>query len=189
MKFAITRKVGMSRVFDAEGISVPVTLLAADNAVISRIKKADSSDGYDAVVLEVKPEKESKKSAFYEFRTDGETDFKVGSSVGVDSFAVDDELVIEGTGKGKGFAGTIKRYGFKRGPKTHGSHNIRKPGSIGGGYPQRVVPGKRMAGRMGGKAVTQTGIKVVHVDSKSGIIAVRGSVPGPARKIVKISSK
>lgn len=179
----------MSRVFDAEGKSVPVTLLSADLAVVSRIKKADSSDGYDAVVVEVKSDKEGKKSAFYEFRTEGEADIKVGNSVGVEAFAADDIVEIEGTGKGKGFAGTIKRYGFKRGPKTHGSHNIRKPGSIGGGYPQRVVPGKRMAGRMGGQTVTQKGIKVVHVDTKSGLIALRGSIPGPARKIVKISCK
>lgn len=179
----------MSRIFDAEGKHMPVTLLSADSAVISRLKKADATDGYDAVVVEIKTEKEDKKSSFYEFRVDDIDTYKVGSSVSVDSFQPDDEVVIEGTGKGKGFAGTIKRHGFHRGPKTHGSHNIRKPGSIGGGYPQRVVPGKKMAGRMGGKNVTLKNAKVAYVDAKAGIIAVCGSVPGPAKKIVKIMSK
>lgn len=186
MKFAITRKIGMTRIFDEEGKHVPVTLLAVEDGIISRIKKADSRDGYDAIVVEVKASKENKKSKFYEFRVSDTSAYKIGSSLDIKDFTIDDAVSLMGTGKGKGFAGTIKRHGFHRGPVTHGSHNIRKPGSIGGGYPQRVVPGKKMAGRLGGLSVTIKQAKVAYTDEKSGIIAIRGSVPGPSRKIVKI---
>ena len=188
MKFAVTRKIGMSRIFNDEGKHVPVTLLSVEDGLVSRIKKADQSDGYNAVVVEVKA-KQGKSSKFYEFRVDDPAKYKVGSSLNLSEFATDDDVCVQGTGKGKGFAGTIKRHGFHRGPVTHGSHNIRKPGSIGGAYPQRVVLGKKMAGRMGGVSVTLNNAKVAYVDVDARILAVKGSVPGPAKQIVKVISK
>jgi len=189
MKFAITRKIGMSRIFDLDGKHVAVTLLAGEKGLVSRVKTAESSDGYNAVVVEVASGKKDKPSKYYEFRVSDPENYKTGMEINVDSFEGNEQVTVCGTGKGKGFAGTIKRHGFHRGPKTHGSHNIRKPGSIGGGYPQRVVPGKKMAGRMGGLSVVTKNLKVVSVDEKEGIIAVSGSVPGPARKIVKIQTQ
>jgi large subunit ribosomal protein L3 len=113
----------------------------------------------------------------------------VGSKIGVSAFAAGDEVQVTGTSKGKGFAGTIKRHNFARGPKTHGSHNYRAHGSIGSGYQEHVFKGMRMAGRMGHEQVTVSGLKVVIVDEGLGVLAISGAVPGPKRGLVMVRGK
>jgi large subunit ribosomal protein L3 len=111
----------------------------------------------------------------------------VGEPVTVEVFQPGDSIKVSGIGIGKGFAGTIKRHRFHRGPKSHGSHNIRKPGSIGASAtPSRVFKGVRMAGRLGGKRVTQVGLKVHEVDAENNLLLVKGAVPGPKNGIVEI---
>ena len=179
----------MSRIFDNNGNHIAVTLLQCQDTAISRIKTANSKDGYDAYVVEVKSNKANGRSKTYEFRAENTEQYKIGDQINATIFTENDKVTVESVSKGKGFAGTIKRYGFHRGPKTHGSHNVRQPGSIGGGYPQRVVAGKRMAGRMGGDNVTVKNLKIMAIDINDNIIAVSGAVPGPNNKIVKIVSK
>jgi large subunit ribosomal protein L3 len=122
-----------------------------------------------------------------EFR--GDTDLSVGDTVTVEAFAPGDEIKVAGTSIGKGYAGTIKRHNFHRGPVSHGSHNIRKPGSIGASAtPSRVFKGQKMAGRMGGVRVTQLGLVVHQVDVERNLLLVKGAVPGPKSGIVEIRS-
>jgi large subunit ribosomal protein L3 len=117
----------------------------------------------------------------------GPTELTVGESVTVDAFGPGEGVKVSGIGIGKGFAGTIKRHRFHRGPASHGSHNIRQPGSIGAAaYPARVFKGKKMAGRMGGKRVTQVGLSVHSVDSEQNLLLVKGPVPGPKNGIVEV---
>lgn len=110
----------------------------------------------------------------------------VGAKLDVTNFEVGDEVQVVGTSKGKGFAGTVKRHNFATGPKTHGSHNYRAPGSIGAGYPEHVMKGMRMAGRMGGDRVTVKGLKIVHIDADKNLMAVAGPIPGPRKSIVVV---
>jgi large subunit ribosomal protein L3 len=120
-----------------------------------------------------------------EFR--GPSELTVGETVTVEAFAPGDKVKVAGIGIGKGFAGTIKRHNFSRGPVTHGSHNIRKPGSIGASAtPSRVFKGIRMAGRMGGKRVTQLGLTVHSVEPEQHLLLVKGAIPGPKNGIVEI---
>jgi large subunit ribosomal protein L3 len=111
---------------------------------------------------------------------------KLGAKLDVSQFEIGDEVVVTGTSKGKGFAGTVKRHNFSTGPKSHGSHNYRQPGSIGSGYPQHVFKGIRMAGRMGGERVSVKGLKVVSVDLQNNLLAISGAIPGPRRSLVMI---
>jgi large subunit ribosomal protein L3 len=111
---------------------------------------------------------------------------EVGSNIDVTAFAAGDDVQVTATSKGKGFAGTIKRHNFSRGPKTHGSRNYRAPGSIGSGYPEHVFKGMRMAGHMGHDQVTVTGLKVVVVDEKLGLLGISGAVPGPKKGLVMV---
>jgi large subunit ribosomal protein L3 len=115
-----------------------------------------------------------------------ETSLTVGDKLIADIFSVGDMVQVVGTSKGKGFAGTIKRHNFARGPKTHGSHNYRAPGSIGAGYPQHVFKGQKMAGRMGHDTVTVKNLMVVMVDAEKNLIGVRGAVPGPKKGLVRV---
>jgi len=112
--------------------------------------------------------------------------YKVGDKLTVDIFTEGDLVQVTGTSKGKGFAGTIKRHNFTTGPKTHGSHNYRAPGSIGAGYPEHVMKGMHMAGHMGAEQVTVKNLKVVKVDTTNGTIAIRGAVPGPRKSVVVV---
>jgi large subunit ribosomal protein L3 len=110
----------------------------------------------------------------------------IGDTITAEAFSVGDTITVSGVSKGKGFAGTVKRHNFATGPKTHGSHNYRAPGSIGAGYPQHVFKGQKMAGRMGHINVTTKNLTIAHVDVASNIIGVEGSVPGPKKSIVRI---
>jgi large subunit ribosomal protein L3 len=201
-KGILGRKLGMTQVFDPEtGAVTPVTVIAAGPCPVVQVKTVDV-DGYDAVQLafdEVAERKLSqgelghlKKFAvgahrkLVEFRgpIDGAV---VGESVTVEVFEPGDPVKVSGIGVGKGFQGTIKRHNFGSGPRSHGSHNIRKPGSIGASAtPSRVFKGIKMAGRMGGKRVTQTGLHVHEVDPERHLLLVKGAVPGPKNGIVEV---
>ena len=202
MKGIVGRKLGMTRVFDPEtGNVTPVTVIEAEPCPVVQVKTA-AMDGYDAVQIAyesvaerkvTKPElghlrKNGVEGAFrhlVELR--GQSELVVGESVTVDVFAPGEKVKVSGISHGKGFAGTIKRHRFHRGPKTHGSHNIRKPGSIGASAtPSRVFKGVRMAGRMGGKRVTQVGLVVHDVDSERNLLLVKGAVPGPKNGFVEV---
>jgi large subunit ribosomal protein L3 len=201
MKSILGTKLGMSQMFDPEsGAMTPVTVIQAGPCPVVQVKSADA-DGYDAVQLafgEVAERKLSKPEVGHlkkagvgphrhlvEFR--GESGLSVGETVTVEAFEPGDELKVSGISVGKGFQGTIKRHGFTRGPVTHGSHNVRKPGSIGASaYPSRVFKGMRMAGRMGGTRVTQPGLVVHEVDAERNLLIVKGSVPGPKSGLLEI---
>jgi len=201
MKGIIGRKVGMTQVFDPEtGDVTPVTVIEAGPCPIVQVKTTES-DGYEAYQLAFEPVADRKLTKgelghlqkagvqahrhLVEFR--GVTELPVGETVTVETFAPGYSVKVAGIGIGKGFQGTIKRHNFKSGPKTHGSHNIRKPGSIGASAtPSRVFKGIRMAGRMGGKRVTQLGVKVHSVDAEQNLLLVRGQVPGPKNGLVEI---
>ena len=192
----------MTSVFDPEsGAVTPVTVIEAEPCPVVQVKTA-ATDGYDAVQIAyesvaerkvTKPElghlrKNGVEGAFrhlVELR--GQSELVVGENVTVDVFAPGEKVKVSGISHGKGFAGTIKRHRFHRGPKTHGSHNIRKPGSIGASAtPSRVFKGTRMAGRMGGKRATQVGLMVHDVDPERNLLLVKGSVPGPRNGFVEV---
>ena|SRR5215210_5176809 len=201
MKGIVGKKLGMSQVFDAEtGGVTPVTVIEAGPCPVVQVKTAED-DGYEAVQLAFEPVAERKLSGgerghlgkaglaahrhLVEFR--GPAELSVGDSVTVEAFAPGDRVKVSGIGIGKGFAGTIKRHRFSRGPKTHGSRNIRAPGSIGASAtPSRVFKGLKMAGRMGGKRVTQVGLRVHQVDAERNLLLVKGAVPGPKNGVVEI---
>lgn len=197
----VGRKVGMTQVFDPEtGAVTPVTVIEAGPCPVVQVK-TEATDGYDAVQLAYEPVAERKLTRgelghlrkaglgphrhLVEFR--GPSQLQVGDTVTVEAFRPGDPVKVTGISIGKGFAGTIKRHGFKRGPKSHGSHNIRQPGSVGASAtPSRVVKGLRMAGRMGGRRATQVGLVVQAVDPERNLLLVRGAVPGPRNGIVEI---
>ena len=202
MKGIVGRKLGMTRVFDPEtGVVTPVTVIEAEPCPVVQVKTADA-DGYDAVQIAydsvpdrklTKPElghlkKNDVEGAYrhlLELRCQSE--LVVGENVTVEAFEPGEKVKVSGVSHGKGFAGTIKRHKFHRGPTSHGSHNVRKPGSIGASAtPSRVFKGIRMAGRMGGKRVTQVGLVVHDVDTERNLLLVKGAVPGPKNAFVEV---
>src|SRR5919198_5904969 len=201
MKGIIGRKLGMTQVFDLEtGVVTPVSVIEAGPCPVVQVKTVET-DGYEAVQLGFEPVAERKLTKpelghlakagceahrhLVEFR--GRTELVVGDSVTVEAFEPGDSIKVAGIGIGKGFAGTIKRHRFHRGPKSHGSHNIRKPGSIGASAtPSRVFKGIRMAGQMGAKRVTQIGLVVHEVLPEENLLLVKGSVPGPKNGFVEV---
>ena len=202
MKGIVGRKLGMTRVFDAEtGVVTPVTVIEAAPCPVVQVKTADAH-GYDAVQIaydEVPERKITKAEAGHLKKHDvngayrhllelrGQSELIVGENVTVEAFQPGEKIKVSGVSHGKGFAGTIKRHNFHRGPKTHGSHNIRKPGSIGASAtPSRVRKGVKMAGRMGGKRATQVGIVVHQVDAERNLLLVKGAVPGPKNGFVEV---
>jgi large subunit ribosomal protein L3 len=201
MKGIVGRKLGMTQIFDEEtGVVTPVTVIQAGPCPVVQVKTVET-DGYEAVQLafDAVPERKVTKGELghlkkggvgphrhlVEFR--GGSELTVGESVTVDAFEPGESVKVAGTGIGKGFAGTIKRHRFSRGPTSHGSHNVRKPGSIGAAaYPARVFKGMKMAGRLGGKRVTQVGLSVHSVDPEQNLLLVKGAVPGPKNGIVQV---
>jgi large subunit ribosomal protein L3 len=191
----------MSQVFDPEtGAMAAVTVIEAGPCPVVQVKSVDT-DGYDAVQLAFEPVAERKLSKpevghlakagagphrhLVEMR--GPSGLAVGETVTVEAFEPGEQIRVSGVSVGKGFQGTIKRHGFSRGPVSHGSHNIRKPGSIGASAtPSRVFKGKRMPGRMGGTRVTQPSLVIHEVDLERNLLVVKGSVPGPKSGIVQI---
>jgi large subunit ribosomal protein L3 len=200
----LAKKLGMTQVFQDDGSVARVTVLEAGPCPVTAVRTSER-DGYDAVQLAFgltkekhlsRPELGHLKKAdappmrhLVEFRLDGgsPTQLQVGESVTVESFEVGGRVKIAGISKGKGFQGTIKRHNFKSGPKSHGSHNVRAPGSIGASaWPARVMPGIRGPGQMGNKRVSQPGLEVVAVDAQKNLLLVRGSVPGPRGGVVEV---
>lgn len=198
MKALLATKIGMTQIFDDEGRLQPVTVLQAGPCVITQLKTAEN-DGYTAAQIGYGEAKKPGKAILghlksagtqsrhlVEVRTEGDEELKVGDTLAADLFETGDAVQVTGVSKGKGFAGTIKRHNFHRGPKTHGSHNYRAPGSIGAGYPQHVFKGIKMAGHMGHERVTVKNLKVALVDAEQNLIAVKGAVPGPNKGLVLI---
>jgi len=201
MAAILAKKLGMTQVFLQDGRLERVTVLQAGPCPVTAIRSHDR-DGYEAVQLAFgatrekhlnKPELGHLRKAdagphkhLVEFR-DEAGELQVGETVTVEAFSPGDTVKISGTSKGKGFQGTVKRHGFARGPVTHGSHNVRAPGSIGAAaYPARVFKGIRGPGQMGNKRVTQKGLEVVLVDRDEHLLMVRGSVPGPRNGVVEV---
>jgi large subunit ribosomal protein L3 len=202
-KGIIGTKLGMTQLFDQEsGLVTPVTVIEAGPCPVVAVCTAEA-DGYTAVQLAFGPVKEKKltrpraghlKAAgvaphrtLIEFR-DAEG-WNAGDTVTVEAFEQGDRVKVSGVSRGKGFAGTIKRHRFSRGPMSHGSHNIRAPGSIGASAtPSRVYKGTRMAGQMGSQRVTQRGLRVVEVDAEKNLLLVCGAVPGAVGGVVEVRS-
>ena len=178
----------MTRIFDQDGRSFAVTKIAALPCKVSQVKDKEK-DKYKAVQISAYKTKGKgeKVVKIAEFREENSKKFKIGDPITTKQFKQNEMVSVEGIGKGKGFAGTIKRHSFAMGPVSHGSKNVRKPGSIGGGYPERVVKGRKMAGRMGGKQVTVKNLKIMDVEDE--ILLIAGAVPGPNGSIVKVYGK
>jgi len=202
MKALITRKIGMTSAIADDGVVTAVTLLSASPIVITQIK-TDDQDGYTAVQVGFEETTEARTNKaqvghvkpagilpkiMREFRaSEIPEDLKVGEKISSEVFSVGDEVDVIGTSKGKGWAGTIKRHNFHRQPATHGGKgDTRKVGSIGSMYPQHILKGKKMAGRMGHERVTVKNLKIALIDTERNVIGVFGAVPGPRKGIVLI---
>ena len=199
------RKLGMSQVWDENGFFVPVTLVDVSTNVVTAVK-TEETDGYKAVQLgygQIDPTKVTKPLAGHfakagvtprrhlaEVRTDNAEEYNPGQELTAEVFSEGTLVDVTGTTKGKGFAGTIKRWGFKSYRRTHGSHkNERRPGSVGAcATPSRILKGKRMAGRMGHETNTVLSLTVVSSDVENGILAIKGAIPGPKGGIVLVRS-
>ena len=201
-KGILGRKLGMTQVFDPEtGVVTSVTVIAAGPCPVVQLKTVDT-DGYDAVQLafDAVPERKLTRPELGHLKRNGVgphrklVEFKgpidgavIGEAVTVEVFQPGDAVKVSGIGIGKGFQGTIKRHNFSSGPRGHGSHNIRAPGSIGASAtPSRVFKGMKLPGRMGGKRVTQVGLHVHEVDLERNLLLVKGSVPGPKNGLVEV---
>ena len=194
----IGRKVGMTSVFAEDGTLVPVSVLAVEANTVTGLRTTER-DGYTAVQLgagrarrltkprqgqlkDLPPVKDAR-----EFRLDDISEYEVGQTLDVSLFAAGDVIDVTGVSKGRGFAGTIKRHNFRRGPETHGSDSHRQPGSIGAGtYPGKVFKGTPMAGRMGNDRVTVKKMPVVRTDAERNLLLVKGPVPGPRGALVVV---
>jgi large subunit ribosomal protein L3 len=201
VKGIVGKKLGMTQVFDPEtGAMTAVTVVEAGPCPVIQVKTVDT-DGYDAVQLafeEVLERKISKPELGHLAKAEagphrhlvemrGPSPLAVGETVTVEAFEPGEAVKVTGVSVGKGFQGTIKRHNFTRGPVSHGSHNVRAPGSIGASAtPSRVFKGKKMPGRMGGNRVTQLGLVVHEVDTERNLLLIRGSIPGSASGIVEI---
>jgi len=199
-KGLIGKKLGMTQIFNDDGTVVPVTVVEAGPNVVTQ-KKTEELDGYNAIQFGFEDKKEQRtnkpdkghfkragikpKKHLVEFR-DFPQDLNEGDQITVDLFSAGEMIDVVGVSKGKGFAGTIKRHNFSRGPMTHGSHNHRAPGSIGATDAARVFKGQKLPGRMGHERVTIQNLEVVKVDTEKHVILIKGSVPGPNNSIVHI---
>ena len=203
-KGLIGKKVGMTQIFDEQGKVIPVTVIEAGPCIVVQVKTTEN-DGYQAIQLgfgEVKEHKVIKplkghytkvnltpKKHLRDFRVDSLENVKVGDELKADIFAAGDKLDIQGTSKGKGFQGVIKRHGQSRGPMGHGSMYHRRPGSMGPtSTPSRVFKGKKLPGHMGNQTITIQNLEVIKVDLDKNVILVKGSVPGAKGAILKLKT-
>jgi large subunit ribosomal protein L3 len=203
MAAIVGKKLGMTQVFTEDGTRVPVTVIEAEPNTVTGVRVPDR-DGYAAVQVAAVPTLERKltkgqlghlrkagaadppMSVVREFR-DEAPEAQMGESLTVEQFEPGTRVKVSAVAVGKGFQGTIKRHNFSRGPVSHGSHNVRAPGSIGASAdPARVFKGVRMPGRMGGKRVTQRGLEVVEIDAERNLLLIRGAVPGPKGGTVEV---
>ena len=198
----IEEKLGMTQVYDEQGLCIPVTVIKVDPLTVTQVKTVET-DGYNAIQVGVVPAKEKhltkaqighfKKNNLenfrhlQEFRVDNPADYQVGQKIDLSVLNEISKVDVSGKSVGKGFQGTVKRHNFSRGPMGHGSKNHREPGSIGAGTtPGRIYKGKRMAGNMGNEKVTVSKLSVVKIVSDKNLLLVKGSVPGPEGKLVTI---
>jgi len=196
----IGRKVGMTQLFDEKGDAVPVTVIEAGPCTVTEVRTSER-DGYTALQLGFGTNKESRFTKpvlgqfkkrnlppsrhLREFRTGDVSAYSVGQTLNVSLFEKGEHVDVEGTTKGRGFAGVIKRHGFTAGTASHGPTMGREPGSIGSSaYPSRVIKGKRLPGRMGGKSLTTKNLLVAGVDAEQNVLLVRGAIPGPTNGLV-----
>lgn len=200
-KGILGKKVGMTQIFAEDGTLIPVTVVDCNGNVVLQ-KKNGETDGYDSVQLGFgeKTEKSTNKPAAGHFAKSGSApkrflkelrgtdmnEYEVGQEVPVSIFAEGDYVDVQGTSKGKGFQGSIKRHNQSRGPMTHGSHYHRGPGSMGPVAPNRVVKGKNLPGHMGSQTVTLQNLQVVKVDADRGLLLIKGNVPGAKKSFVTI---
>ena len=203
----IGRKIGMTQIFAADGTVTPVTVIKAGPCIVVQKKSSAGPDGYDAVQLGLVDERPLRLKnvtkpmrghfektgggtpptrILREFRlTNGEEATNIGDKVLVDQFADGEVVDVIGQSKGRGFAGTVKRHHFNRGPESHGSMNVRAPGSIGASaYPSRVIKGNRSSGHMGDVRVTTKNLTVARVDAENNLLMIRGAVPGANGSVV-----
>ena len=204
MQVILGTKIGMTQIIGKDGVVTPVTILQAGPVTVTQIKTVES-DGYNAVQLGYGQGKNLSKSVsghvkkageninpkiLKEFRTENAPDFKLGDTLTVESFNLGDKVTVTGTSKGKGFAGTVKRWNFQESRNTHGfKGDIRKVGSIGSMYPQKVWKGKKMPGRMGHDQVTVKNLVVAYIDKENNLLGLKGAVPGPKKGIVTVEGK
>jgi large subunit ribosomal protein L3 len=200
MKALLGTKIGMTQILAEDGTAIPVTLIQAGPVTVTQVKTIET-DGYNAVQVafgegknlskavagHVKSSKISPKY-IREFRVDEIGDLKVGDAIDVSAFALGDLVKATGTSKGKGFAGTVKRHNFTTSAKTHGGNGVvRRVGSIGSMYPQKVFKGKKMPGRMGHDQVTVKNLEVAYLDTANNLIGLKGAVPGPRKGLVVVN--
>ena len=203
MKALLGTKIGMTQIISEDGKAVPVTLIQAGPVTVTQVKSVDI-DGYTAVQVAYGEGKNLSKAVaghtspakvtpkhIREFRVaELPEGLKVGDAIDVSQFTLGDIVDATGTSKGKGFAGTVKRHNFNTSKSTHGGNgNVRKPGSIGSMYPQKVFKGKKMAGRMGHDRVTVKNLEVAYVDTVNHLIGLKGAVPGPRKGLIVIGGK
>lgn len=203
MKALLGTKIGMTQIISESGEAVPVTLIQAGPLTVTQVKSVET-DGYNAVQVAYGAGKNLSKAVAGHTKTAGVTpkhirefrvdelpaDLKVGDTIDVTKFELGEHVDATGTSKGKGFAGTVKRHNFNTSKSTHGGNGyVRKPGSIGSMYPQKVFKGKRMAGRMGAERVTVKNLQVAYIDVESNLIGLKGAVPGPKRGLIIIGGK
>ena len=205
MQVILGTKIGMTQIIGEDGVVTPVTILEAGPCTVTQIKTVEK-DGYNAVQLGYGQGKNLSKSVaghvkkagdkvtprvLKEFRVEElPEEMKLGDSLTVESFKLGDKVTVTGTSKGKGFAGTVKRHNFIESRNTHGfKGNIRRVGSIGSMYPQKVWKGKKMPGRMGHEQVTVKNLVVAYVDAEKNLIGLKGAVPGPKKGIISVEGK
>lgn len=205
MQVIIGTKIGMTQIIGEDGVVTPVTILEAGPTTVTQIKTVET-DGYNAVQLGFGQGKNLSKSVaghvkkagqaeftpsvIREFRTANIPELKLGDTLTVANFVLGEKVTVTGTSKGRGFAGTVKRHNFSENRHTHGfKGNIRRVGSIGSMYPQKVIKGKRMPGRMGHDQVTVKNLVVAFIDTEKNLIGVKGAVPGPKKSVVTIEGK
>jgi large subunit ribosomal protein L3 len=187
-KFILGKKIGMTTIFKEEGAQ-NVTLVECEPNEVVLIKK-EEKDGYNAVQVSFPKTKKKLVKKEFKFKNEEGNELKKGDKIDVSIFKENERVIVSGTSKAKGFQGVVKRHGFHGSPASHGHrHDHRAPGSIGSGFPEHVMKGKRMAGRMGGKRVTTKSIKVISIDKKNNMIALKGAVPGIPGGVIEILSE
>ncbi len=203
MKFILGKKLKMSQIFDEKGNVIPVTLVETGPCYITQIKTKEK-DGYEAVQLgfikKTKKIKKTEKGKEFKYikeqRTEnkestsadsGKQELKVGDKIDVSIFQQGDIVKVSGISKGKGFAGVVKKWGFKGGPASHGTkHTHRTMGSVGSMFPQRVIKGKKMPGRMGSERITVKNLEIVQINPENNLLAVKGAIPGRKGTLLEI---
>ncbi|HFC76691.1 MAG TPA: 50S ribosomal protein L3 [Candidatus Moranbacteria bacterium] len=186
MRFILGKKIGMTTIYDKQNGALNVTLVECLPNKISLIR-SEKKDGYNAVQVEANKTKKKVLKREFVISEEEKDKFKEGQKIELDIFNMNDEVNVAGTTKAKGFQGVMKRHGFHGSPASHGHrHDHRAPGSIGSAYPQHVVKGKKMAGRMGGTRATTKNLKIVFIDKENNLIGLRGAIPGVAGRMVEI---